>query len=808
MQGGPVSTNGVSFMKFRTIVRATILSAASLLPLHTACAATADDASDTEAGAEAGGAGDQGQPDNQIVVTAQKIEQRETDVPITLSAVSGKQIERLGVSDLDELSNYVPGLNIQEQSANNPGIVIRGITSDSGSSQQGPRVTLYYNGVDISRSRGSYQAIYDLERVEVIKGPQATLFGTASAVGAISLVSAKPRPGFSAELSGQYGNYNTTVLSGFVNAGSDVLAGRIAFEWRGRDGYVQNLAASQKDELYSQDQLGVRGSLRFRPNDRLTVDLVGTYDRQRNGGTPFISGTYPTPAGPANPFGDADLGGSPYSAQALGNSQLGLVRDVYDANLTAAYELTDNLTFTTVNGYREFDSAEVFDADGGPAPFLEFAEIAKGWQFSHEGRFSYADPNWRASFGWNFFTEKGHQNVPFSTEEVTFLQCLSELFGATGPVPGAPCVASDGSVPVYDMIGAGLRQAIPYSSVFENRGDNQSYSLFADTTWIPMPALELTAGARVLIEQRKSGYVTDVPNSVLTGAPLVPGQLDTGGEVFTARRSFSAVLPRFNALYRVTPELNVYATVSKGRRSPVVSLGARKSGAEVVPNYQLIPEETVWNYEGGVKFASRAVFASLGAYLQKYKGFQVTRTVSDPNDPSGLPVGSSITESAGSAGNFGVEAELNVKPTSWLSVFANAGYIDGGIDDDPANGIFAGDRFRLQPEWQAAGGFTVDYPIGGGARIFATPSVTYRSRIFFEVPNKANISQGPVTLVNARAGVSFAEGRYEIAGYIRNATDEDYLLDAGNTGGAFGIPTFIPAEPRFYGVQLTARFGG
>jgi outer membrane receptor protein involved in Fe transport len=91
-------------------------------------------------------------------------------------------------------------------------------------------------------------------------------------------------------------------------------------------------------------------------------------------------------------------------------------------------------------------------------------------------------------------------------------------------------------------------------------------------------------------------------------------------------------------------------------------------------------------------------------------------------------------------------------------------------------------------------------------RFFATPSVTYRSRIFFEVPNNRAISQGPVTLVNARAGVSFAEERFELAGFIRNATGEDYLLDAGNTGGGFGIPTFIPAEPRFYGGQITARF--
>lgn len=190
---------------------------------------------------------------NQIIVTAQKVEQRLQDVPITISATSGERIGELGVGDLDELSYYTPGLLIQEQSANNPGVVIRGITSDSGSAQQGPRVTLYYNGVDISRSRGSYQAIYDLERVEVIKGPQATLFGTASAVGAISLVSAKPREGFSGEVRGGYGNFNQTLLGGFINAGSDVIAVRLAGEWRTRDGYVENLSPNQREDLYAQD---------------------------------------------------------------------------------------------------------------------------------------------------------------------------------------------------------------------------------------------------------------------------------------------------------------------------------------------------------------------------------------------------------------------------------------------------------------------------------------------------------------------------------------------------------------------------
>ncbi len=735
----------------------------------------------------------------QIVITAQKIEQRAVDVPITISAVTGERIEELGVSDLDELSNYVPGLNIQEQSANNPGVVIRGITSDSGSSQQGPRVTLYYNGIDISRSRGSYQAIYDLDRVEVIKGPQATLFGTASAVGAISLVSTRPRPGFSAEVTGGYGNFDSYLASGFVNAGSDTIAVRVAGEYRKRDGYVENLSPTQEDDLYAQDQLGVRASLRFTPTPDLTIDLIGTYDQQRNGGTPFISGTLPAflgaPGGAANAFEPANLGGSPFSEADLGDAQLGLDREVYDANLTLEYLLTDSLTFTTVNGYRKFDSAEVFDADGSAAPFLEFAEIAEGEQFSHEGRFSYVDDSWRASFGWNFFTEDGRQNVPFSTEEGVYFQCV------VGLIPDLPCVAPDGSVPSLATTGiltGGAVAAFPYSSVFENQGDNQSYSVFADATYIPIPAIELTAGVRVLIEQRKSGFRADVPTSQLLGVPSLFPQVDTQGQTFEAERSYSAILPRFNVLFRATDDINLFATVSKGRRSPVVGLSAsRLPNGDAAPNLQLVPEETVWNYEAGLKGRVGILSGSLGIYYQKYEGFQVT-----PAEVGAL------TQSIGTASNLGVEAEVQLNPTDWLSVFANGNYIDATIDDDPAfAGAFAGARFRLQPEWQASAGFTIDAPVADGVRFFATPSVTHRSRLFFELPNSNLISQPKVTLFNARAGVSFADERFEIAGFIRNASDEDYLLDAGNTGGAFGIPTFIPAEPRFYGIELTARIG-
>jgi iron complex outermembrane recepter protein len=720
--------------------------------------------------------------DGEIIVTAQKREERAIDVPITLSVATAERLREIGVSDLDELAFYVPGLNIQEQSANNPGIVIRGITSDSGSAQQAARVTLYYNGVDISRSRGAYQAIYDVDRIEVVKGPQATLFGTASAVGAISIISAKPRAGFSGELTGGLGNFDYRTLGGFVNAGSDVFAVRLAGEWKKRDGYVRNLAVNQRD-LNGQDQLGVRGSLRYAPTDDLTADLVLTYDRQRNPGTAFISRALP----PGDPFGPANLGGSPFSAQHLGLPGLGLERDVYDGNLTVNWRFADGWTASLVAGYRRFDSLEVFDADGSPAPYLEFAELAKGDQVSLETRFAYESERFRGSFGFNFFHEEGRQNVPFSTNERVFFACLTST-----PATRAQCVAPNQSVPA-----AAAGPAIPYTSVFENYGRNDTYSVFGEATVIPAPWLELSAGARVLIEKRRSGFFARVPRSGLTGgASVVPGQVDTRGQTFLSEDSFAAVLPRFNALVRFSDDVNAYATVSKGRRSPTVNLGALSTPTGPVPNASLIAEENIWNYEIGLKASAGIFSGSIGAYWLTYDNFQVSVL---------LPTGQTVTQSAGSATNKGVEAEVQLRPARWLTVFGNIGYIDGGIDNRPDIAVnFRGARFRLQPEVQAAGGFTIDADLGS-FRLFATPSVTYRSRLFFETPNNPAIAQGPVTLVNVRAGIGFGE-RFEIAAFARNLFDKDYLLDAGNTGGAFGIPTFIPAEPRLYGVQVTGRF--
>ncbi len=770
--------------------RLLLLASASLLPALPAFAADADQMAESIG--------------EEIVVTAQKSEQKLNDVPITITAYTGRSLREIGVTQFDQLAAYVPGLNVQEQSPNNPGFVIRGITSDTGSSQGSPAVTVYLNGVDVSRSRGSYFDLYDLERVEVVKGPQSTLFGTAAAVGVVSVITAKPKPGFSGEVRVGYGNYDQRRIDGHINLGNDIIALRVAGAMKLRDGVVENIAGRpgsqtpngpRVDDLNGQGQYGARVSLRFTPTPDLTADLVATYDGQRAPGTAFSSGTFAPTGGTTSPYSFKEAAGSPFSAAVLGADQPSLTRNVYDVNLSLNAKFSDAWSFTTIAGYRNFDSNEVFDADGTQAWYLEFAEDARGEQMSFEGRFNYDSEKLRGFFGANYFWETGFQSVPFSSEEGIFLQCAARL------VPGLACINNATGVVeaarATAILTGGAATVLPYSAeLFRNSAEISTFSAFADVTVIPVPRLEINLGGRYLSEDRDSGISTRIPNSVITRGPLIAGGVNTNGEVLGASRRFDAFLPRANILFRATDNVNLYATYSRGRRSPVVQVNAGRVGGVLAPNVRVFPAELLDNYEAGVKGTIGKLNFSVGAYIIKYKDFQIS--VPQQGAPA-LIVNAD-------ASNKGVEAEFALNLSDNVRLFANGAYIDARVNNDARFGNFAGDRFRLQSEWQGSAGANFRLPLGDKIELFANPNVTHRSGVFFELPNNPVTSQGPVTLVNLRAGIRDQKGKWEVIGFANNLFNQEYLLDGGNTGGAFGIPTFIRGLPRLFGVEAVARF--
>lgn len=738
-----------------------------------------------------------------ITVTAQKREQSALEVPLTVTAYDGAFLEEVGIEEFNELSDYVPGLVVQEQSVNNPGFVIRGITSDSGSAQIAPRVSIYQDGVDISRSRGSIVELHDLERVEVLKGPQATLFGSGASIGAISLISARPTEQTEAEIGIGAGDYGMVKTRGYVSGPlGEKIGGRFAWIYKERDGYIENIDGSSRsqqpvgvdaEDLNGTETLAVRGFLTWTPTEALALDLILNYQEDTPSGTSFKSGTIPPTGGTTDPNGFAELGPHGATANDFLGGRLGIERDVWSVTLQADYEISDAWSLTSITNRREFDSLEVFDADGTAAYWLEFAEDADGEQYSQEFRVNFDSGDRFAGFaGVSFFHEEGRQGVPFSTDEGVFAVC-------SGLVPGVPCVNPDGSV------NSALPVPVIYNDLFANTGETDTWSVYLDGTWALTDRINVTAGLRYVYDEKKSGFLATGNPAVLTGgAPLLPFGNTGGVLVESDTREFDDITPRLLIDFAPNENLLLYASIAEGRRANVVDVAGVGGAANPTPVVTVLPEEQILSYDVGIKGRFGNLFYDAAVFYQEYEDFQTSIIDTDTGDVT--PV------NAGEATNAGFEGSLGGELTPWLSFFVNLGYIDAQFDDTDSEGnpqAFAGNRFRLQPEWTASAGLTYTQELGAAGSLFATLTASYRSDVFFEDANAPiaglEIAEDDVQLANLRLGYDSADGRWSVEGYVSNLFDKDYIIDAGNTGGAFGTPTFIGGPPRMYGIEATWR---
>ena len=344
-----------------------------------------------------------------FVVTSQKRTEEIKDVPISVTAYKGEFLNRLGIGSFKDLAPYVPGLFIQEQSPNNPGINVRGVTTDSGNPSQETRVSIFQDGVSISRSRGSVVELFDLERVEVLKGPQGTLFGRGAQIGAISIIQNKAQNGTLGQFTAGFGNFGKIEASGTYNTvlAPNQLFARVAFSYVDREGSIENVADGS--DLNGKNTLGVRTSLRWQPSTATTADFIINYQRDQPPGTAFKSGTFAPRGGNTRAFETAELNRG---------KELGIDRTVVGLTAIVTHDLNNAFTLTSVTGYRDFDSFEAFDADGTRLNILEFAEDYLGEQLSQELRISYdTRGRFRGFAGLSYFDEKGSARVPFYTDE-------------------------------------------------------------------------------------------------------------------------------------------------------------------------------------------------------------------------------------------------------------------------------------------------------------------------------------------------------------------------------------------------------
>ena len=771
---------------------------------------------------------------DEIIVTVQKREQALIDVPIAVSAYNNALLDDLGITKFDELAVFVPGLEIQEQSPNNPSFVIRGVTSDSGEANIEPRVAVFQDGVSISRSRGSYVELHDLERVEVAKGPQATLFGRGALIGAINLVQNKAKlndfAGAGEIVTGDYGQFR---LNGFANLPlvEDKLSLRLAGSFRTRDGYVKNLLGGPA--LGGAETEAYRVSLRWAPTNAITADLIVNAQMDQNTGTPFKSGTFapqltqspPFAYGTTSPF-------SPQSANRVGlvenGTELGLDREVHGVTAIVSWDVSPTLSFTSTTGYRTFQSLEVFDPDGFQYPLFLFAEDAQGEQWSQELRANFElGERWTGFVGASYFQEVGSQRVPLEFNERFVLGLFAGAITAPNPQPGnlsfdvptnlAPILVGLG-VPAAQAPFVAQLLKTNHLEQFINFGETDAIDLYGDLTFKATDKLELTGGLRWTRDDKTTRLRTQLMNggsvlgAILAGqAPGAPVALFTQPTAGTP--SFSDVFDdftwRFVGRYEVGEDLSLWASIARGRRPEVISAIAPRTpfGATT---FATSPAEVADSLEVGAKgrFLDGALNLDGSVFVYEYADFQTTEF-------SGTRI---ITTNAGEARAIGFEGSAQWRLSGGVDVFANYGYNDAQLETGARNG----NRFRLSPEHSFAVGGAFTHAFAGIGALTFRPTYTWQSEVFFDddndraslqVRSPASLSdravdekQGSYGLVNLRAEFE-PEGRnWSLGAFVTNATDEEYVIDAGNTGDSFGIPTFIRGAPRMVGVEAKSKF--
>ena len=752
---------------------------------------------------------------NRVTVTAQKREQQVVDVPISISAYSNEFMRRFGISDVEALSRYVPGVQVQVQSVNNPGIAVRGITTDDGAANTTTRVSIFQDGVDISRSRGSVVALYDMDRIEVLRGPQGTLFGRGAESGAISLIQNKARAGTAGGFTTEFGNYASRKLTGFFNTPvSDQVFARVAVYNAHHDGYVRNLAGGRLD---GEDTTAIRGSVHIDTGAASGIDLIANYQRDAPPGTNFHSKVVPNRQGSTDVYGDADLNRG---------DQLGLRRKVYGLTALGDFQLGDAWRLSSTTGLRKFNSLEQFDADGSQVDMLNFAEHSRSHQASQELRLNYdAGGSFTGFFGANYFYENGSEHVPFSTDERSLLLQLMAL------APNLPGL-SDGTKALIALLGPAPplltpdnRPNQPYSAIpvlgvplntneqeaYTNDGRTRSYEAFADGTWRPSEMFDLTGGVRVSRESQAAGYqVTHASPASGIGSTLAlfgagfngitgPNNLfvPTNGRL-TSTHSSTSVVGRLIGTVHLGESANAYLSVSRGRRPNVLAFDINQAGDGY--DSHVLPAETILSYELGLKGeADEGRFAyDLSAFYYDYNNFQ----------SNAYEGGRLVTLNAGRAKVPGFEASLQQVLSDRLSGFINYSYLHARFADRDKQGReqeYAGNHLRLAPDHTVAIGLQFSQPLSDGRNLYVRPSYTWRSKIYFEDSNNPEDVQGAYGLLNLRAGVTFGKS-WDIGAWGANLLGKRYLVDAGNTGENFALATYIPGAPRTFGISISGKF--
>ncbi|MFM6853135.1 MAG: TonB-dependent receptor [Sphingopyxis sp.] len=736
-----------------------------------------------------------------IVVTAQKRSENLQDVPISIAAISGDVVADRAAVTLQGLQGAVPNVEIGtfSNTPNTAVFTIRGIGVIEPDPYAGNTVGIVSDGVPQYFSMGALLDLYDVDRIEILRGPQGTLFGSNTTGGVVNVVNAQPDIGeFSGKGNIGYGNYNHVNAGAAINAPlGENAAARFTISHDQRDGWVTNIVDGS--DMGSRNVTIFRGAIKYAPTTNFDITVTGEYDRARNGAPVVVAGDYPgeaeyVPAGfrgmyasPCLPVGSRCAAPDNYVSANDGGA-LGLVQDRSDMDTyraVATINLRDTAIgdITSITGYKSFKLFEFTDQDGTPIFLIDTRRQTRGWQFSQELRTDIAVNDSIDLLLGGFYMQTHYDHY----------QHLRIEFG--------------GGV-TYDPVANTVTKGFP--GLFQRNlqdQDNHSLSGFAQAYVRLSDQLRLQAGIRYTHEQTSMLASTET-SFAPGGVTTFDGTSPTGvpntviGTVAPPRgtRSWNNVGWKLGLDYTPNDDVLLYGYWARGFKS-----GGFTGRIGVPSDLGPYEPETVDTFEIGLKadFLDRRLRTNFSAFYTNYRDMQLAQIYF-----IGTVQGNTILNAASSR-IMGLEAELTAVPVPGLTINASLAYLSAEyrnfqfLEPNGSSTDLSGQRLQNAPEWSGVVGFNYEFPLGGlDARIGANYTFT-SEKLLTSIKDVPRSRIQPQHLVNANFDVEVASG-VALGLWGTNLLDKRYINSAFDAPGTLGLINYAP--PRQYGVSARITF--
>lgn len=726
-----------------------------------------------------------------IMVTAQKRAEDIQDVPISVTAIGGERLADLQVTTLQALQGSVPNVQI-DNFANTPQsavFTIRGIGVIEPDPYAGNTVSIVVDGVPQFFSMGALIDTYDIERVEILRGPQGTLFGANTTGGVVNVVTRQPTGEFGGYIKGVVGNWDRFDVAGALEIplAEDLASFKLAGIHTEREGWVTNVWNGE--DMGSRNVDAVRGQLLFTPASDLSITLQGEYVASRNGGPIVVNGGRPGEANyvPAGTFWNGAVlpqyespcivPNQPCEAPERffsGNNEVPDTSDMdtYFGIGTIAWDDTAIGDITSITGYKQFTLFEYTDQDGTAKTNNATRRRTEGWQFSQEVRSAF-DVGDRLSAIAGLFYLKTHYDH-------------------------------------YQMYH--LDFAAPGLAQFNSQDqDTESLAAFLQSYFELSDRLTLSAGIRFTHDSIDASSTLDTVFNLppLTDPdwdgglndPSTVHQIDVGG-----KESWDNVGWRLGLDYEINPEILLYTSWARGFKSGGFT---GRIGVAADGDTPFDPEE-VDAFEVGMKadLLDRTIRINLAAFYTDYRDMQLAQIYFDP---ATSVQGNRILNAAASTIK-GLELEAQAIPADGLTLRGSLAYLDAAYDEfiygDPVSGAFFDlEGFRLQnaPEWQATLGANYSLDLAESGRVVADVAWSYTDEKFYtSILNTPRSQIQPTYLVDAFVTYHAPDDSWSAGLWARNLLDERYISTVFDSPGYMGIVGYAP--PRQFGVSAQYNF--